>query len=156
MINFSLDLLSLSAKSQLSNATIRREPVSTIQIMIPTMRPFDITTKNKLTDIEIGKRLFKKRQKGEVRSYATQYGFFRRGIRKLPKHLVNDIAEILGIQPETLEHYNKREPVILNIDANIDFITLIRNVPENCDTLAKFLVWLQTENDRTQLMNRLE
>lgn len=113
---------------------------------------------SELSDIGIGQALRKFLGQGNVRAYATQFGCFRNRQRPLSKRLFAGVAKILNIHEDLLRRINDKfadSQIVLGFDAKLKFREYIDSIPEECDTLDRFLVWLSTETDRRKLLSQL-
>lgn len=111
-----------------------------------------------LSDIGIGQALLKLLGQGNVRAYATQFGSFRNGQRPLSKRLVAGVAKILDIPEDLLRRINDKfadSQIVLDFDPKLKFREYIDSIPEEFDTLDKFLVWLSTEIERRRLLSQI-
>ena len=111
-----------------------------------------------LSDIGIGQELRKLLGEGNVRAYATQFGCFRNRQRPLSKRLIASVAKILDIPEDLLRRINDKfadSQIVLGFDSKLKFREHIDSIPNECDTLDRFLVWLSTETDRRNLLSRL-
>ena len=110
------------------------------------------------SDIDIGRQLCKRLGGGNARALATQYGSFRNGQRSLSKKLIPGVAEILEVPEDILRKLNDKSActqVLLQFDSKLKLKEFIGSIPEECDTMDKFLVWLSTEIERRELLSRL-
>lgn len=111
-----------------------------------------------LSDIGIGQALRKLLGQGNVRAYATQFGYFRNRQRPLSKRLIAGVAKILDIHEDLLRRINDKfadSQIVLGFDAKLKFREYIDSIPEECDTLDRFLVWLSTETERRRLLSQI-
>ena len=109
-----------------------------------------------LGSADIG-RLLHEKLGGNSRSVATQYGEFRAGRRILSPKLIPALAEILEVPEGFLRDLNEQFEgrMLLQLDPKLKFKDFLASVPNECETVDKFLIWLATESERRRLVSRL-